>query len=65
MRRCRSCDVQFEPRAVGQIACTFACARLMVAREASRTPATKLEARISEALAETRANVAALKGEPS
>ncbi len=61
MRKCARCRKAFEPRAEGQIACGFTCARLMVPREASRTPATKMEHRIADALAETRANVAGLK----
>lgn len=62
---CASCGLAFEPKAEGQIACSFKCARLMVARESSRTRATERAAaaekpRIAAALAETRANVAGL-----
>ncbi len=62
-RACASCGISFEAKAEGQIACTFACARLMVARQNAKTPAMKLA--IADALAETRANVAAVKGPPS
>ncbi len=62
-RACASCGLAFEAKAEGQIACTFACARLMVARQNAKTPAVKKA--IADALAETRANVAAMKGPPS
>lgn len=78
MRTCKACKLSFEPQAEGQISCSFACARLMVARGHSRTrAATKVAStqadvppgtkpRIAAALAETRANIWNLmRGRPS
>ncbi len=66
-RACACCGIAFVAKAEGQIACTFACARLMVARENARTPAYRKAAddAIAEGLELTRINVAALKGPPS
>lgn len=64
MRQCARCREAFDPRAEGQIACSFVCARLMVPRSDAKVrreptpdvpPDTK--PRIAAALAETRRNV--------
>lgn len=72
-RKCDACGLSYEPRAEGQRVCTFRCAKLLQMRaeaaeraeKAARAERRRAAGNIRAALAETRANVFAMRVRPS